>query len=80
MKTNRLISLILVWENLASRRVAERMGMTVWKEVNWHGHPHCVYSIDRTTLCVKLNADQPACTKPQFCLILISAVEGATRS
>ncbi|MGA7291625.1 MAG: GNAT family N-acetyltransferase [Terriglobales bacterium] len=49
MKTNRLISLIRP-ENLASRRVAERMGMTVWKEVNWHGHPHCVYSIENHTM------------------------------
>ncbi len=46
LKTERLISLI--WpENLASRRVAERMGMTLWKEVKWRGLPHCVYSIER---------------------------------
>ena len=46
LKTERLISLIRP-ENLPSRRVAERVGMTVWKEVNWRGLPHCVYSIAR---------------------------------
>src|SRR5208283_3780979 len=49
LKTERLISLIRP-ENLASRRVAERMGMTVWKEVNWRGLPHCVYFIEREQL------------------------------
>lgn len=48
-KTDRVISLIRP-ENLASRRVAERVGMTVWKEVNWRGLPHCVYSIERAQL------------------------------
>src|SRR5258708_6378460 len=42
LKTERLISLIRP-ENLRSRHVAERVGMTVWKEVNWRGLPHCVY-------------------------------------
>lgn len=46
LKADRLISLIRP-ENLASCRVAERTGMTVWKEVNWRGLPHCVYSIER---------------------------------
>jgi|CZLA01.1.fsa_nt_gi RimJ/RimL family protein N-acetyltransferase len=46
LKTDRLISLIRP-ENLPSRRVAERNGMTVWKEVSWRGLPHCVYSIER---------------------------------
>ena len=46
LKTDRVISLIRP-ENLASRRVAERVGMTVWKEVNWRGLPHCVYSIEK---------------------------------
>ena len=46
LKTDRLISLIRP-ENLASRRVAERNGMTIWKETNWRGLPHCVYSIAR---------------------------------
>ncbi|MGA6985131.1 MAG: GNAT family N-acetyltransferase [Terriglobales bacterium] len=44
LKTERLISLIRP-ENLPSCRVAERTGMTVWKEVNWHGLPHHVYSV-----------------------------------
>src|SRR5712692_7024615 len=47
LKTERLISLIRP-ENLPSRRVAERVAMTVWKEVNWRGLPHCVYSIERS--------------------------------
>jgi|HubBroStandDraft_1064217.scaffolds.fasta_scaffold00248_21 ribosomal-protein-alanine N-acetyltransferase len=55
LKTDRLISLIRP-ENLPSRRVAERVGMTVWKEVNWRGLPHCVYSIEKKHL------------KPQSCL------------
>ncbi len=46
LKTERLISLIRP-ENLPSRRVAERNGMTVWKEVNWHGLQHCVYFIEK---------------------------------
>jgi [ribosomal protein S5]-alanine N-acetyltransferase len=46
LKTDHLISLIRP-ENLPSRRVAERAGMTVWKEVNWRGLPHYVYSIEK---------------------------------
>jgi ribosomal-protein-alanine N-acetyltransferase len=46
LKTERLISLIRP-ENLPSRRVAERNGMTIWKELNWRGLPHCVYSIQK---------------------------------
>jgi len=46
LNTNRLISLIRP-ENLPSRRVAERVGMTLWKEVNWRGFQHCVYSIEK---------------------------------
>jgi [ribosomal protein S5]-alanine N-acetyltransferase len=46
LKTDRLISLIRP-ENLPSRRVADRTGMTVWKEVNWRGLAHCVYSIEK---------------------------------
>ena len=46
LKTERLISLIRP-ENLLSRRVAERSGMTVWKEINWRGLAHCVYSTER---------------------------------
>jgi ribosomal-protein-alanine N-acetyltransferase len=43
LKGARLISLI--WpENLPSCRVA---GMTVWKEVEWRGLRHLVYSIER---------------------------------
>jgi len=46
LKTQRLISLIRP-QNLPSCRVAERTGMTVWKEVNWRGLPHYVYSMER---------------------------------
>jgi RimJ/RimL family protein N-acetyltransferase len=47
LKTERLISLIRP-ENLPSRRVAERNGMTVWREVNWRGLQHYVYSVVKT--------------------------------
>ncbi|HUB01180.1 MAG TPA: GNAT family N-acetyltransferase [Terriglobales bacterium] len=46
LKVDRVISLIRP-ENLASRRVAERNGMTMWKEVEWRGLQHCVYAIER---------------------------------
>jgi ribosomal-protein-alanine N-acetyltransferase len=46
LEAERLISLIRP-ENLPSRRVAERVGMTVWKEVAWRGLAHCVYSVGR---------------------------------
>jgi RimJ/RimL family protein N-acetyltransferase len=42
----RLISLIRP-ENLPSRRVAEKTGMTIWKEIVRGGFPHLVYSIHR---------------------------------
>jgi len=42
----RVISLIRP-ENLQSRRVAEKNGMTVWKEIIWRGLPHLVYAINR---------------------------------
>jgi RimJ/RimL family protein N-acetyltransferase len=54
LKTERLISLIRP-ENLASRRVAERAGMTVWREVTWRGLSHYVYSVERE----KLQASAP---------------------
>jgi [ribosomal protein S5]-alanine N-acetyltransferase len=46
LKTDRLISLIRP-ENLPSRRVAERNGMEIWKEVNWRGLLHYVYAVNR---------------------------------
>ena len=46
LKPDRLISLIRP-ENLPSRRVAERTGMTIWKEVSWRGLRHHVYSIEK---------------------------------
>jgi len=46
LPAERLISLIRP-ENLPSRRVAEKNGMTVWKEVMWTSLPQLVYSIRR---------------------------------
>jgi [ribosomal protein S5]-alanine N-acetyltransferase len=46
LPADRLISLIRP-ENLPSRRVAERNGMTIWKEVQWRGLQHYVYSAQR---------------------------------
>ena len=43
---DRVISLIRP-ENMPSRRVAERNGMVLWKEVLWRDLPHCVYRINR---------------------------------
>ena len=49
LKVDRVISLIRP-ENVPSRRVAERNGMTPWKEVEWRGLRHCVYAIERPRL------------------------------
>jgi RimJ/RimL family protein N-acetyltransferase len=46
LPAERLISLIRP-ENLASRRVAEKNGMSVWREVVRAGIPHLVYCIRR---------------------------------
>jgi [ribosomal protein S5]-alanine N-acetyltransferase len=46
LPVERLISLIRP-ENSPSRRVAEKNGMTVWKEVMRKGLLHCVYSMRR---------------------------------
>jgi RimJ/RimL family protein N-acetyltransferase len=46
LPVERVISLIRP-ENLPSRRVAEKNGMTVWKEIVWGGLPHLVYAIRR---------------------------------
>jgi RimJ/RimL family protein N-acetyltransferase len=43
---DRMISLIRP-ENVPSRRVAERNGMTIWKEIDWRGLRHLVYSTTR---------------------------------
>jgi [ribosomal protein S5]-alanine N-acetyltransferase len=53
LNADRLISLIRP-ENIRSRRVAERNGMTIWKEVEWRGLRHCVYAVQREqTLSVR---------------------------
>jgi len=46
LNAGRLISLIRP-ENLPSRCVAERNGMTIWKEISWRGLRHLVYSIEK---------------------------------
>lgn len=46
LPVERLISLIRP-ENMGSRRVAEKNGMTAWKEVRWHELPHVVYAVRR---------------------------------
>ena len=43
---SRLVSIIRP-ENLASRRVAEKNGMTIWKEVTRVNLPHLVYAVPR---------------------------------
>jgi RimJ/RimL family protein N-acetyltransferase len=42
----KLISLIRP-ENIPSRRVAEKTGLILWKEVVWRGLLHCVYVVRR---------------------------------
>lgn len=46
LQVDRLISLIRP-ENIPSIRVAERNGMTVWKEIDWRGLRHHVYAMER---------------------------------
>ena len=48
---DRVISLIRP-ENLPSRKVAERNGMTIWKVVTWRGLRHYVYSVQKPNPCV----------------------------
>lgn len=43
----KLISLINP-ANIASRRVAEKNGMALIKEIKWHNQPTCIYSIGNT--------------------------------
>jgi ribosomal-protein-alanine N-acetyltransferase len=43
----RLIALIRP-ENLPSRRVAEKVGLSLWKEVLWRDLSHCVYVVRKT--------------------------------
>jgi RimJ/RimL family protein N-acetyltransferase len=47
--TDHLISLIRP-ENLPSRRVAERVGLKLWREVSWRGLPHLVFVVWRLEL------------------------------
>jgi ribosomal-protein-alanine N-acetyltransferase len=49
LKADRLISLILP-ENVRSRRVAERSGMAIWKEIDWRALPHFVYCVARAPI------------------------------
>lgn len=43
--------------NVASRRVAEKIGMTKEKELLRGGHPYWIYSVDRTG--IELNRNRP---------------------
>ncbi|MBE9171471.1 GNAT family N-acetyltransferase [Pleurocapsales cyanobacterium LEGE 06147] len=47
LNCDKLISLIHPF-NLASRRVAEKNGMTLIKEIQWRNKPTCVYAIKRS--------------------------------
>ncbi len=47
LPVDRLVSIIRP-ENRTSRRVAEKNGMTVWKEVMRRNLPHLVYSVQRS--------------------------------
>ncbi|HEX9112238.1 MAG TPA: GNAT family N-acetyltransferase [Terriglobales bacterium] len=49
LPADRIISLIRP-ENLPSRRVAERNGMTIWKEITWSGLQHYVYAVERSQI------------------------------
>jgi len=53
LKVDRLISLIPP-ENVPSCRVAERNGMTIWKEVDWRGLRHYVYTVEKRERAPKL--------------------------
>jgi RimJ/RimL family protein N-acetyltransferase len=46
LAAEKVVSLILP-ENLPSRRVAERNGMTVERQVTFHGLPHLMYAMKR---------------------------------
>jgi RimJ/RimL family protein N-acetyltransferase len=49
LHAERLISLIRP-ENMPSRRVAEKNGMTIWKELLWRDLPHLVYAIRKNDI------------------------------
>jgi RimJ/RimL family protein N-acetyltransferase len=42
----RVVSMIRA-ENVASRRVAEKLGMRVEREASWNGAPHLMYVLER---------------------------------
>jgi [ribosomal protein S5]-alanine N-acetyltransferase len=42
---NQLVCLIHP-NNVASRRVAEKMGMVLTQQVEWHHQPTCVYAVN----------------------------------
>ncbi len=46
LHADQLISIIRP-QNLPSRRVAEKNGMTLWKEVIYRSLPHCIYRIEK---------------------------------
>lgn len=49
LRAERVISLIRP-ENVRSRHVAERAGLTLWKEVEWYGLRHSVFMVRRNEI------------------------------
>lgn len=58
LPVDRLISLIRP-ENVPSRRVAEKNGMTVWKEAKWKDLFHVVYAVRREAVRKEREATPP---------------------
>lgn len=46
LELNRIVSMVSE-ENVSSRRVAEKLGMTVERTAMWGDHPHLMYAISR---------------------------------
>jgi RimJ/RimL family protein N-acetyltransferase len=46
LELDRIVSMVLA-ENVASRRVAEKLGMTVEREAQWGDRPHLMYALFR---------------------------------
>ena len=63
LPVDRLISLIRP-ENIPSRKVAEKNGLTLWKTIAWRGLPHCVYSITRSEMERRASPPVPITSSP----------------
>ncbi|MGZ4125185.1 MAG: GNAT family N-acetyltransferase, partial [Actinomycetota bacterium] len=46
LELGRVVSMIRA-ENVASRRVADKLGMRVEREVSWNDAPHLMYVLER---------------------------------